>query len=179
MASFLGEPYKYPSSSNGSPSWSLHSTGAKAHFLHLQRPKSLSTRAFISSSWSRDWVKEGYEFLMWFMFLSLSWLLNLHPPRLLLLEPCSSMVRCCPWAIALCGEPWKVCITLICNSEQLKIVFVTTWVRKGLRETRFFVNPSTRTYDSLWIWTSRLNIVSLVCSYTYLLYYCYLPSCRA
>jgi hypothetical protein len=89
MASFLGEPYKYSSTSNGSPSLPLCSTIAKANFLHLQRPKTLSPRVFTPSSWSRDWVKQGFEFLVWFIFSSSSWLLNLHPPRLLLLEPCS------------------------------------------------------------------------------------------
>jgi hypothetical protein len=43
-------------------------------------------------------------------------------------------------------------------------------------ERQFFVNPSMRTYNSLWIRTSRLNLMSLVCSCTYLLYCCYLPS---
>jgi hypothetical protein len=49
-ASFLGEPYKYPSTSNGSLSWPLCSTIAKVDFLHLQRPKSLAPRAFTLSS---------------------------------------------------------------------------------------------------------------------------------
>jgi hypothetical protein len=71
-ASFLGEPYKYPSNSNGSPSWPLRSTGSKAHFFHLQRPKLLSPKAFIPSSWSRDWVKQGFEFIVWFTFSSSS-----------------------------------------------------------------------------------------------------------
>jgi hypothetical protein len=56
-------------------------------------------------------------------------------------------------------------------------VFVTTWERKGLRETRLSVSSSMRMYDSLWIWTLGLNLVSLLCSCVYLLYCCYLPSC--
>jgi hypothetical protein len=69
--------------------WPLCSTVVQAHFFHLQRPKSLSPRAFILSSSSRDWVKQGFGFLMWFTFSSSFWLLNLHPPCLLLLELCS------------------------------------------------------------------------------------------
>jgi hypothetical protein len=36
------------------------------------------------------------------------------------------MVRGYPWATALYGEPWEVCITHLCDIEQLKVVFVTT-----------------------------------------------------
>jgi hypothetical protein len=58
-------------------------------------------------------------------------------------------------------------------------VFVTTWVRKGLRGTQLFVSPSTMTYDALWIWTSGLNLVSLMCSCIYFLFCCHLPTCWA
>jgi hypothetical protein len=71
------------------PLWPLRSPGAKAHFLHLQRPRTLFPRYFTPSSWSRDWVKKGFEFLVWFTSSRSSRQLNLHPPCLLLLELCS------------------------------------------------------------------------------------------
>jgi hypothetical protein len=55
--SFSKEPYKYPSTSNGSLSWPLHSPGAKIHLLHFERPQTLTPRDFTLSSWYRDWVK--------------------------------------------------------------------------------------------------------------------------
>jgi hypothetical protein len=88
-ASLLRELYKYPYCSNGSLPWPLDSPGAKAHFLHLQRPQTLNPRTPTQSSWCRDWVKPRFKFHVWISSSSLSWLLNLHPPCLLLLELCS------------------------------------------------------------------------------------------
>jgi hypothetical protein len=104
MASFLREPYKYPSTSNGSLPWPVHSSGAKVHLLHLQMPQTLTPRDFTPSSWSGDWVKPRSEFRVLISSSSLSWLLNLHHLCFLLFELCSYMVRGCPWATTLCGE---------------------------------------------------------------------------
>jgi hypothetical protein len=87
-ASFLREVYKYLYTSNDSLPWPLHSPGAKPHFLHLQRFQTLNPRSLTPSSWSRDWVKSRSKFRVWISSSSLSWNLNLHPPRLLLLELC-------------------------------------------------------------------------------------------
>jgi hypothetical protein len=92
-ASFLRELYKYIHYSNNSLSlslsWPLDSPGAKAHFLHLQRPQTLNPRTPTLSSWSRDLVKPRFKFHLWISSSSLSWLLNLHNPHFLLLERCS------------------------------------------------------------------------------------------
>jgi hypothetical protein len=149
------------------PPWILKFPVERVHPLHSKSINSLSRRAFIPSSWLEfEWSKDSSPCVIHHLKLVL--IVECSSSMLILLEHCSLTVRGCPWATTWCGESWKVCITLLCDSEQLKGALTTPWEKKGLRETRFFVNPSTRMYDSLWIQTSGLNLVSLMCSCIYL-----------
>jgi hypothetical protein len=141
-------------------SWQTHFPVERVHPLYSKSLNSLSPRPFIPNSWlGIEWSKDSrslrdsppHACLGYWIFIIHTYYSWSFTPRWL--------------EVAIGGEPCEFCITLLCDSELLKGVLVTPWERKGLREIRFFMNPLMRTYDSLWIWTPELNLVSRVLLY--------------
>jgi hypothetical protein len=160
-------------------SWPHHFHAEQAHTLHSQRPNSLSPRAFIPSSclgieWSNNSSSlcdspPQARLVCWIFILHAFYSWSFAPRWLEI----SLKLLLCVVSIGKFVLPIFVIVSISRTS------LWQTWVRKELRETRSFMNPSTRMYDPLWIWSSGLNLMSLLCSCTYLFYYYYLPFCWA
>jgi hypothetical protein len=141
----LESPINIPPPPTTLPSCPLRSLGAKAHMLHLQRPKTppleISLQVLdLGIEWSKDssFVCDSPP-----QACLDSWIFILHTyyswscaPRWL------EVALELPLCVMSLGEFVLPIFVIVSSSRS---VFVTTWVRKGLRETWLFVSSSMRT----------------------------------